>query len=193
MTSTELPRWVTPAIVLVAVGGTAFYFWLVFTRWHHAEQWGDFGSAVGPFVGLLNVGALFAALYSVRLQRRELELQRQELRDTRDEMVEQRRQFERTAKAQEELVVSQRFAASAAALASLSQGVTTMIRFMQDAEGPEHSEEDDKRARMYARNLEVLSSLISRVYNDAMNPEVPLESPLTTDLHAYAERLGDEE
>jgi hypothetical protein len=111
--SSELPARVTPAIVLLVVAGAIFYFWLRFTRWAHADHWGDFGSAVGPFVGLLNAGALFAALYSVRLQRRELELQRQELRDTRGEMVEQRKQFKKTAAAQEALAGSTRDLADA--------------------------------------------------------------------------------
>jgi hypothetical protein len=106
-TKTELPRWVAPGLLALIGTGAAFYFWLVFTRWAHAEKWGDFGDAVGPFVALLNAGALFAALYSVRLQRQELALQRKELAANRKVMEEQAEQFERTAKAQEALAASQ--------------------------------------------------------------------------------------
>ncbi|HEX9622624.1 MAG TPA: hypothetical protein VF989_20920 [Polyangiaceae bacterium] len=105
-------RSTVPPIAILGLGGIvlaggAFYVWLLLTRWGHASTWGAFGDAVGPFVALLNAGALFAALWSIALQRRELELQRAELRETRGEMARQREQFERTAKAQENLAASQ--------------------------------------------------------------------------------------
>jgi len=102
----RMPRVATAALVAIVMGGAVFYLWLAFWR-NDSAMWSNVGQAVGPFVALLNAGALFAALYSVRLQRYELELQRAELRGHREVMEEQRKQFERTAKAQEQLATSQ--------------------------------------------------------------------------------------
>lgn len=101
-----VPRSLIAAVGALVAGGAMFYAYLAL-RWGTAATWGALGDAVGPFVALLNAGALFAALWSVALQRHELELQRQELRETREEMKEQRTQFERTALAQEALAKSQ--------------------------------------------------------------------------------------
>jgi hypothetical protein len=173
-TSAELPRWVTPAIVALVAIATAFYFWLVFTRWGAAEKWGNFGDAVGPFVGLLNAGALFAALYSVRLQRRELELQRQELRETRDEMVEQRKQFERTAKAQE---------ASAKAQKELAYAQTQAVHAQREANDLSHRAAIDAEIAQRCANIAVLQAAVANV-------QIAFQ---TSGLHAKAgERLGQE-
>jgi hypothetical protein len=108
----RLPPVAMALLAAIVVAGGLFYFWLAFFR-NDSAMWSNVGQAVGPFVALLNAGALFAALYSVRLQRYELELQRMELRGHREVMEEQRKQFERTAVAQEELVAAEREMADA--------------------------------------------------------------------------------
>jgi hypothetical protein len=104
-------------LVRAAVGtivvGAGVYFWLLFTRWDHLGSWGSVGDAVAPFGSLLTAAALFAALYSVALQRSELRLQRKELKATRDEMKAQREEFKKTAKAQADLVLAQQDLANA--------------------------------------------------------------------------------
>jgi hypothetical protein len=104
---------IIPVIAIFAVGVVFYGYLALGWKAHTAPTWGALGDAVGPFVAVLNVVALFAALWSVALQRHELELQRQELRATREEMKGQRAQFERTAIAQEALAKSQQQLADA--------------------------------------------------------------------------------
>jgi hypothetical protein len=118
--STRLALWVWSVAAGVVVFGAAFYVWILGTRPEKAFFWALMGDSVGPFAALLSAAALFAALYSVGLQRHELELQRAELRETREEMKAQREQFERTAKAQEALAHAQDAANSLAPFQELA-------------------------------------------------------------------------
>jgi hypothetical protein len=125
--------WLAIAPVLAIFGvGVAFYAYLaVGWKAQTAPTWGALGDAVGPFVAVLNVVALFAALWSVALQRHELELQRRELRETREEMKEQRAQFERTAGAQEALAKSQRDLAEAQVAANTEASMLRLAQMSQ--------------------------------------------------------------
>lgn len=123
-----MPRWPVPAAASVAVAGVCFYLWVLATRPAKAEFWGQMGNTIAPFAAALSAFALFAVLYSLRLQlsaldeqrkalelqrtelklqRKELALQRQEFKDSREVLKEQKEQFERTAEAQEALAKSQ--------------------------------------------------------------------------------------
>jgi signal transduction histidine kinase len=66
------------------------------------------GDSMAPLVGLVSALALFAAVGSIWLQRKELSLQRQELAETRKVMDEQRQELARSAKAQQELIRAQK-------------------------------------------------------------------------------------
>ncbi|MBN1606883.1 MAG: hypothetical protein JW940_09640 [Polyangiaceae bacterium] len=92
---------------IITVGMLAFYAGLAW-RADHTDWWGQLGDAVAPFTSLITAFALFAALASVSLQRRELALQRHETRAARREMAKQGAQLERTAVAQEALAEAQR-------------------------------------------------------------------------------------
>jgi hypothetical protein len=111
--------WPAFAIAAAVLGlGAWFYFSVVMPAGDaasgaSAETWGVRGDSMGPFAALFNAGALFAALWAVHLQRRELH-------DTRAEMKEQRKQFERTAKAQEALAHAQDAANSLAPFQELA-------------------------------------------------------------------------
>ncbi|MEO7037280.1 MAG: hypothetical protein ABI548_25225 [Polyangiaceae bacterium] len=72
-----LPWWALVAPLVVVILGALLYFWVLFTRPHNADMWGNLGSAVSPFVALLNAGALLAAVYSVWMQRDQLQRQRE--------------------------------------------------------------------------------------------------------------------
>jgi hypothetical protein len=111
------------AIVLTVVAtlGAGVWFYSVVLmplRRDAAADWGVRGDAMGPFVALLNAGALFAALYSVRLQRQELALQRKELTANRRVMKEQAKQARAAAEAQIALAHSQEKLAIAQQLTS---------------------------------------------------------------------------
>ena len=68
----------------VIAGGTGFYFWLMKSRQAELpEGWGPLGDSLAPVVGLLTALALFAALWSIHLQRKDL-------RATLNEMADQR-------------------------------------------------------------------------------------------------------
>ena len=127
----QMPRAATAALVVIVLSGALFYTWVAFFRSDSAAMWSNVGQAVGPFVALLNAGALFAALYSVRLQRYELELQRIELRGHREVMEEQRKQFERTARAQERLAEAEEHAAAAQRDAAMAQA--SLAKAQRDA------------------------------------------------------------
>jgi hypothetical protein len=143
------------ALVGVTCLGALFYLWLLFTRWQQASQWGDFGSAVGPFVALLNVGALLAALYSIALQR-------EELRETRAEMVAQREEFKRSAEAQEALAKSQAAAAEAQILAN-KIALNAAPRLL----AAEHAQRTSNVASLLAAEANMLTSLAAaRVHVD---------------------------
>jgi hypothetical protein len=118
-TRAGLPTWATRGPWVLLAVGVLFYFGIVVFKLE-APFWGQMGDSVAPFTALFNVFALFALLYSIRLQQEELRLQRQELklqraelRENREEMRAQREQFERTAKAQEALASSQKELADA--------------------------------------------------------------------------------
>jgi hypothetical protein len=94
--------------LVLAAAGTRFYFGLLTSSKETVERFDHLGGAVGPFGTLATVGALFAALWSVRLQREDLRLQREELKLQRQEMADSRAELARTAKAQEDLAKAQR-------------------------------------------------------------------------------------
>ena len=73
---------VTPWIaigILTLLGAFGFYEWLLFQRWEKLDKWGALGSALGPVAALASAGAVFAALWSVELQRRALAGQQPDL------------------------------------------------------------------------------------------------------------------
>jgi hypothetical protein len=73
-----LPWWAFVIPLLVVVLGAALYVWLLLTKPpHDAAMWSNLGQSVSPFVALLNAGALLAAVYSVWLQRDQVQRQRE--------------------------------------------------------------------------------------------------------------------
>jgi hypothetical protein len=110
------------ATLVVMVFGAWFYRWLLFSPGPVQTKFSALGDAVGPFGTLATVGALLAALWSVRLQRQELALTRQEMKDSTAQLAKAAdaqqelatataaavEQAKRTAQAQEELSRAQR-------------------------------------------------------------------------------------
>jgi hypothetical protein len=130
----EPPSWA----LRVAVGGpvilAALYsLAIVLGRPSGLGDLGSIGDAFAPLTVAFSVAAVAVGLRSVelqqrelRLQRRELRLQRRELRESRAVMQEQREQFERTAKAQADLVrvtTANRLAQHAATIATLQSAL----------------------------------------------------------------------
>jgi hypothetical protein len=88
-------------VAAIVIGAGLFYFWyLLPLGGDTVENWGVRGDAMAPFAALLNAGALIAALLAVWMQRIELQ-------ETRDEMIKQRTSLDRTAHAQEALLLTQ--------------------------------------------------------------------------------------
>ncbi|HYQ46216.1 MAG TPA: hypothetical protein VER11_29805 [Polyangiaceae bacterium] len=184
----RLPKVATISLAGIVVVGTVFYLWVAFFRKEDSAMWSNVGQAVGPFVALLNAGALFAALYSVRLQRFELELQRIELRGHREVMEEQRKQFERTAKAQEELVRAQMLGASASAIAALTDATGNLLDFLA-----KHETEDSdlERPIMYVNNLVDLGQILADLHTQALSLKVEMPNPLTNRLRPEKAGKGE--
>jgi hypothetical protein len=153
----EARQWLGIGVVLLAIvaSGLCFYLAILGSNAVDAGRWGNLGSAVGPFVALLTVGALLSALWSVHLQR-------VELRETREEMFEQRMQFERTAEAQEALAKSQAAAARAQIVAN-NIALENAPRLL----AAEHAQRMSNVASLLAAEASMLTSLAAaRVHVD---------------------------
>ena len=114
---------------------TGFYVW--FLPANDVEKLNERGDAMAPFAALFSAGALGAALWSVHLQRHELEEQRKmlqaqldEMQGTREVQAKQEAAQNRLAQAQEvanalsqEMVVAQQ----AMTLATLKSALFTLI------------------------------------------------------------------
>lgn len=92
--------------------GIGFYWWLLQLnptdpQTEPLTAWGLRGDAVAPFNALLTAFALFAGLFSVHMQGRELALQRKELKLQRQEMKESRLVQEQQQAAQDRLAKAQ--------------------------------------------------------------------------------------
>lgn len=83
---------------MAAWGGFSAFAWTAF-QWKH-EWLGQWGDSFGPLTSIASTLTMVFALWSVHMQRRELELQRHE-------MSEARKQYEEQARAQRELADQQ--------------------------------------------------------------------------------------
>lgn len=81
------------------VGGLVLVVWAATWRfvpmlYGPPDTPGAFGDMFGVATSLFSAGALFGVIFSIYLQRKDLNLQRQELADTREVLENQRREFE---------------------------------------------------------------------------------------------------
>ena len=91
-------------VVIIVAGAFCLYLYLWKYIYNQPEQriplLGQIGDAMGPLTGLFSTLALAAAIWSVIIQRRELELQREELRLIRKEHEESREVLRKQEEAQ---------------------------------------------------------------------------------------------
>jgi len=107
-------KWFAVAAIAVVLVGVGFYVRRLWVQWPlDGLEWAELGDAIAPFTGLVTAFALFAALWSVHLQRRDLQATIDEMREQRRVSEAQHTQMERTAKAQEDLAAAQRLLANA--------------------------------------------------------------------------------
>ena len=126
--SVPIPAWAALGST-VALG--AFVYWWVHVHQGSSEFWARAGDAVAPFAALLSAGAVFAALWSVALQRRELAAQRAELRLQREELALNREVMKEQARHAEESAAAQRALTDAQTrLAVAQEQANEWARFM---------------------------------------------------------------
>jgi hypothetical protein len=119
-------QFATRAAGVLALTGVVFYIWILATRPEKASFWALMGDSAGPFAALFSAAALFAALWALDLQRRELEENREVMKeqarhaqDAAKAQLKLARAQQRTAIAQENLVLAQSMMVSATARAAI--------------------------------------------------------------------------
>ena len=123
----ETAPWWIPALFcggLIALGSA--YVALV-TLAKDLPRHAHIGDALAPVTSFLSLFAVVAALWSVHVQRRELELQRRELGDNRKVMEKQMEQLRRSATAQRRLADAQLMAAEAACRVGMNDVMLSIL------------------------------------------------------------------
>jgi hypothetical protein len=168
------------ALAAVLLGGVGVYFWVLsLHEVSAAAKWGSTGDSIGPFVALLNAGAVFAALGSIWYQRKELALQRLELAENREVMKEQAKHAQESAAAQMKLVRAQELNAAVLSVASLLELANGHLQMLLESD----EEENKKVIKALATEISALADRLVELHNESGGHEQRIRSP----LHGYRE------